>query len=88
VVSVQPILLNSFTHWTKWFQDRPLLNRAVLDTAGYAAPSIALTRDPVERKEQTLDRILVIGSAFFLAPRHFMRCCFSPCSPKGCLPGI
>lgn len=66
----QPVLLSPWVHWTKLFQERPLLNRAVLDTVGYAVPSILLTRNPIERKEQTLDRILVIGSAFFLAPLH------------------
>lgn len=62
--------LPPLAHWTKLFQERPLLNRAVLDTVGYAIPSILLTRNPIERKEQTLDRALVIGSAFFLAPLH------------------
>lgn len=62
--------LPSVVHWTKLFQEMPLLNRAVLDTVGYAVPSILLTRNPIERKEQTLDRVLTIGSAFFLAPLH------------------
>ncbi|MBX2859652.1 MAG: hypothetical protein KTR14_00325 [Vampirovibrio sp.] len=64
------VMLPNWVHYTNLFQDTALMNRAVLDTVGYGIPSVALTRNPTERKEQTLDRILVIGSAFFLAPLH------------------
>lgn len=67
MVIAQPIF-----HASQWLQQGApaLVNRGILDSLGFAAPMIALARSPQERKELTLDRILVIGAAFFLAPAH------------------
>lgn len=57
---------------SQWLQQGApaLVNRGILDSLGFAIPMIGLARSPQEQKELTLDRILVIGSAFFLAPAH------------------
>ena len=63
------ISLPLWVHRTRQFQETPLLNRGVLDAVG-SSPYVVLSRNRVERKERMLDRALVIGSAFFLAPLH------------------
>ncbi len=54
----------------KNLQDYSLVNRGVLDTLGAAVPMVALARNENERREKILDRSIVIGSAFLLAPVH------------------
>ncbi len=52
------------------------MNRGILDTLGAAVPYISLARNPQERREKIVDRSIIIGSAFVLAPLHawfFMR---------------
>lgn len=59
----------NWVHQTMLFQQAQLLNRGVLDAVG-STPFVLLARNPIEKKERWLDRSLVIGSAFFLAPLH------------------
>lgn len=51
-------------------QNYELINRGILDTAGAAVPVISWARTSQERREKILDRVIVIGSSFFLAPIH------------------
>ena len=51
-------------------QTYPMVNRGVLDITGAAGPMIALARNKTERKERILERSIVIGSVFGLAPLH------------------
>jgi len=51
-------------------QGNHLLNRGILDLFGACIPMIALTRNKTERREVTLERAMVLFSAFILAPLH------------------
>ena len=53
-----------------YLQDHDLVSRGILDAAGTAGPVISLARTPQERREKIIDRTVVIGSAFVLAPFH------------------
>ncbi len=55
---------------TQKLQEYSLVNRGVLDTLGAAVPMVMLARNEEERREKMLDRTIVIGSAFVLAPLH------------------
>jgi hypothetical protein len=65
-----PKTVNTLGHTALLLEKYPLVCRGILDTAGLAVPVIALARTQQERREKILDRVIVIGSAFFLAPLH------------------
>ena len=63
----------SFSPLTKaavFIQEHDLVSRGVIDTLGTATPIIGMARTPQERREKIIDRIVVIGSLFILAPLH------------------
>lgn len=53
-----------------YIQQHDLVSRGIIDALGTSVPVIGLARTPLERREKILDRIVVIGSLFLLAPAH------------------
>ena len=53
-----------------YIQQHDLVSRGVIDAMGTAVPIIGLARTPQERREKIVDRVVVIGSVFVLAPLH------------------